>query len=101
MGLQQKEARQQTLQELTDAREQLGLQTQLLREQDEEVSKLRQLLDAEHEQLAAQELQQAHHIGQLQEYIRRQQTQAAVQQQTAALQEAEGRLSDAQKHLLH
>ena len=91
--VQQREAKQQALQELEDAREQLGLQNHLLHEQDQEVSKLRQLLEMEHKQMAAQERQQAHNLGQLQEQIREQQQQAALQQQAAALQEAEGVLS--------
>lgn len=91
--MQQREAKQQTLQDLEDVREQLSLQSQLLREQDQEVSQLRQLLEMEHEQMAAQERQQADNIGQLQGYIREQQQQAAVLLQAAALQEAEGILS--------
>ena len=91
--VQQREAKQQVLQELEDAREQLGLQNHLLCEQDQEVSKLRQLLEMEHEQMAAQERQQAHNLGQLHEHIREQQQQAAVQHQAADLQEAEGMLS--------
>ena len=48
----------------------------------------------EHEQqMAAQECQQAHNLGQLQEHIREQQQQAALQQQAAAVREAEGMLS--------
>ena len=91
--VQQREAKQQALQELEDAREQLGLQSQLLQEQDQEVSKLQQLLQMEHEQMAAQELQQAHQLGQLQGHISEQQQQAALQQQAAALHQAEGMLS--------
>ena len=91
--VQLREAKQQASQELQGAREQLGLQNHLLHEQDQEVSKLRQLLEAEHEQMAAQERQQAHNLSQLQEHIREQQQQAALQQQAAALQGAEGVLS--------
>lgn len=97
MGLQHTEAKQQALQELKDARDQLGLQSQLVREQDEEVAKLQRLLAVEHEQMAAQELQHTHDVGQLQECIRKQQEQAAVQQHTAAVQDAQGMLCDVHK----
>ncbi len=84
------EAKQQAVQELQNAEEQLHLHRRLLHEQDEEVCKLRQLLEVQHEQMQAQEQQHGKTCSDLREGIREQQQHAAELQQTAALQEAEG-----------
>ena len=84
------ETKQQTAQELQDAREQLQLHSQLLQEQDEEVQKLRKLLEVQHAQMTAQEQHQSQEMNSLQECIREKQQHAAELQQRAVRQEAEG-----------
>ena len=71
------------------SQEQRQLHMQLLREQDEEVCKLRQLLKVQQGQLAAQEQQHVQDVSSLQTSIQEQQQRAALMQQKAAQQEAE------------
>ena len=68
----------------------MDLQSQLLREQDSEVQKLRQLLEMERKQTKAQEQQQACDTACLQEAMKEQQQEALLAQQATALQVAEG-----------
>lgn len=89
-GLQVSRARQQAIQELQGAQEQMDLQSQLLREQDSEVQKLCQLLDMERKQATAQAQQQACKIVCLQKAMDEQQQQALLAQKATALQAAEG-----------
>ena len=84
------ETKQQAAQELQNAREQLQLHSQLLQEQDEEVQKLRKLLEVQHEQMTAQEQHHSQEMKSLQECIRDQRQHAAELQQRAVRQEAEG-----------
>ncbi|KAA6425694.1 MAG: hypothetical protein FRX49_04591 [Trebouxia sp. A1-2] len=83
------ETKQQAAQELQNAREQLQLHSQLLQEQDEEVQKLRKLLEVQHEQMTAQEQHHSQEMKSLQECIRDQRQHAAELQQRAVRQEAE------------
>ena len=88
--MQTRDLEQQAQKELQDAREQLDLHSQLLHEQDKEVHQLQQLLEAERNQMHAQQHQQACEVAQLQKHIREQQQQAAASQQATVLIEAEG-----------
>ena len=81
-------AKRQVAEELQGAKDQLHLHSQLLHEQDQEVHKLRRLLEAQHGQMQAQEQQHIQDVTSLQDCIQEQQQHAAQLQQAAVLQEA-------------